>query len=79
MNRMKSLAKGIWQSVSYLFWPQLHHRYVKSFLQFLQITLLVCSHSSPVIAHCSLLAAVPHSIEVPLWGGRVRGLMRLSF
>lgn len=28
MNRMKSLAKGIWRFVSYLFWPQLHHRAV---------------------------------------------------
>ena len=26
INQLKSSTKGIWQFVSYLFWPQLHHR-----------------------------------------------------
>lgn len=31
MNRMKSLAKGIWQFVSYLFWPVNHYYNVWSY------------------------------------------------
>ena len=37
---------------SYLFWPQLHHRDVRSFLQFLQITLLI-SALTPLLSHTS--------------------------
>lgn len=44
MNRMKSLAKGIWRFMSYLLWPQLHHRDERlvrcyDLLQFLLITM----------------------------------------
>ena len=37
---------------SYLFWPQLHPRDVRSFLQFLQITLLI-SALTPLLSHTS--------------------------
>ena len=26
MKKVKEIAKGVWQFVSYLFWPQLDHR-----------------------------------------------------